>query len=178
MHSVCLVRPGWEEMEDSCLVVIIIKSVNLCDLWVNSCQRWAILLLYIWKAKQVFLLIVLNNLNQNAFKNYLLFFHFFCSSSGPLARTVHSWAMIGSCLISDRLCCFTLKAPKSFMSLGWTPWMNSLHPPGGGALSLFCTHPSSWVLLGIYQIHLLWLEAQSKLYCKMLGNLTRPGYLG
>lgn len=33
----CMVREGWEEMGDSCSVIIIMNYVDFCDFWVNSC---------------------------------------------------------------------------------------------------------------------------------------------
>lgn len=33
-----VVRQGWEEMENPCLVIITIKYVDLCDLRVSGCQ--------------------------------------------------------------------------------------------------------------------------------------------
>lgn len=33
-----MVRQGWGEMENHCLVIIIINYVNLYDLRVNGCQ--------------------------------------------------------------------------------------------------------------------------------------------
>lgn len=81
-HYYQLCGPLWSQGEwlstVSCLVALCLKSKML-----------------------FFLCNVLNNLNQKAFNTYLLCFHFFCSSTGPLARTLHSWATSGGCLISD-----------------------------------------------------------------------------
>lgn len=35
-HFTWLARQGWEEAGDNCLVIIVTKYVDLCDLWVNS----------------------------------------------------------------------------------------------------------------------------------------------